>query len=192
MNTSVSMQQSVTDTKLCTKCHENKEVTQFYKNAGMKDGRLNMCSACSVKATAQWRKENDPDGKKRYQQTDIAKKAKERVSAGIRSQYGTGRDKEKAAIRSQRYIHKRRPRVEIEMNEWDSFVVDEVIRVTQLRTTATGFPWNLDHVVPLNHKTASGLHNAFNVQSVPASWNVKKGNRNMNSFWPLPEQTDAL
>lgn len=47
--------------------------------------------------------------------------------------------------------------------------------------------WHLDHTVPLRHRNACGLHNAWNIQVVPAKWNLAKGNRSVAKFWPTAD-----
>ncbi len=41
----------------------------------------------------------------------------------------------------------------------------------------TGTKWHVDHIVPLKHPLACGLHNEFNLRVIPASENQSKGNR---------------
>ena len=45
------------------------------------------------------------------------------------------------------------------------------------RAALTGHPWEVDHIIPLRAKSASGLHNPFNLQVIPRSENRKKSNR---------------
>lgn len=44
-------------------------------------------------------------------------------------------------------------------------------------TKAYGFPWHVDHIVPLNGRNVSGLHVVTNLQVIPGSENSRKGNR---------------
>jgi hypothetical protein len=42
---------------------------------------------------------------------------------------------------------------------------------------AYGFPWHVDHIIPLQGETVSGLHVVDNLQIMPGSENSRKGNR---------------
>ena len=165
--------------KYCKWCQTEKPIDNFHKNPGMKDGRLNKCSACVYAYTTSWREKN-PDCR-RIEHIKVREKTgmlplEEHLAKIKQNAIG---DK----ISRKRYAHKRRLQKEFYFcEEFDKFAVEEALRLCFLREEATGFKWNLDHIVPLNHKTACGLHVAANLQVVPASWNFKKGNRNMNTY----------
>ena len=49
----------------------------------------------------------------------------------------------------------------------------------------TGVRWDVDHIVPLKGTTVNGLHVPWNMQLLPKTQNIKKGNR----VWPdMPQQ----
>lgn len=145
----------------------------------MKDGRLNKCGECVVLSVAAWRKKNKDCRK----MENI--KAREKAGALPRDQYFEKR-KQNAIGRkasANKYAHKRRLQKEFYFcKEFDTLVFEEAIKLCKLREVATGFKWNVDHIVPLNHKIACGLHVAANFQVVPASWNFQKRNTNMNTY----------
>jgi hypothetical protein len=171
--------------KICIKCNEVKVITEFHKHSGMSDGHLNKCRSCVVLAVAAWREKNPEARKHEYSKSQRGKQAQLGFEMGFRNRPGEGRNCVKTRIRGLKYAHKRRAQTETPMTEWDMFVAEEAFKLSVLRNTQTSHKWTVDHIVPLNHKEASGLHNGFNLQVVPASWNFKKGNRNMDSFWPI-------
>lgn len=59
----------------------------------------------------------------------------------------------------------------------DRFVLQECYHLASLRSEATGVPWEVDHLIPLRGKLASGLHCASNLQVIPATLNREKGCR---------------
>lgn len=169
-------------TKICFKCSCEKPLSSFHKHKMMKDGHLNKCSACVVKNVAEWRLKN-PDVRKKEHA-----KIREKKNLQTREEYLNKikhNAKGKKAV-SLEHSHKRRLQIsKVQSTELDEFVFTEAVRLRDLRKETTGINWHVDHIVPINHKEACGLHNAFNIQVVPAKWNVKKGNRNMNEFFSV-------
>lgn len=166
--------------KTCSKCKETKPLEMFHKHSGMKDGVLNQCSACVIKRVAEWRK-NNPDARAKEART-----RQQKLGYMSREEYFTKRktNAKGRKVTSLQYAHKRRAQQERhKVTELDELVFLEACDVRNKRKELTGFDWHIDHIVPINYKTACGLHNAFNLQVVPASWNIKKKHTNMNEFW---------
>jgi hypothetical protein len=167
--------------KICFKCKEEKDLTNFHKRSAMKDGFLNKCSACVVNDVYIWRTKNPEARKKEYiktkQKLGITRTQQE-YFIELRKN-GKGR---KVSIHE--YCSKRRMRTnKVSMTEFDELVQKEASDLCDMREKITMIKWHIDHIVPLNHKEACGLHNGYNLQVVPALWNIKKGNRNMKTYF---------
>lgn len=164
--------------KTCIRCKQTKELSAFHKHKGMKDGRLNKCAVCVKECVDEWRLKNPEARKKEH--------ARRREKEGflprkefnkLRSENAMGRK-----YSALKYTNKRRTQTEFK-NEFDEFVFQEAFKLRETRKEMTGIDWHIDHIVPLNHKQACGLHNAYNFQVVPAAWNVKKRHSNMDVYF---------
>jgi len=71
----------------------------------------------------------------------------------------------------------RRTKVASRGDELTEFVFEEAYNLCRLREQITGFKWHIDHIIPLNGQKVSGLHVWNNLQVIPASVNLSKGNR---------------
>ena len=60
------------------------------------------------------------------------------------------------------------------------FFVQEAYDLARRRTKATGFPWHVDHIVPLRSKLVCGLHCHTNIRVIPGEENLAK----RNYHWP--------
>lgn len=60
------------------------------------------------------------------------------------------------------------------------FFMQETYGLARLRTKASGFKWEVDHIVPLRSPLVCGLHCESNLRVIPKSQNCSKGNRT----WP--------
>ena len=167
------------DVKTCKWCKETKPLSSFHKHCQMKDGRLNKCSSCVLENVYKWRQENPESRKQEYEKT------REKTGRLTRKEYNKKLRKNAIGRKTsiKKYSHKRRlQQVFSFCKELDTFVFEEASELCELREKTTGLKWHIDHIVPLNHPKACGLHVAQNLQVVPALWNLQKGNRNMSIY----------
>ena len=74
------------------------------------------------------------------------------------------------------YRHKRLRNVLWE-KELTDLVTQEAHDLRRLRKQISGVDWHVDHIIPLNGNNVSGFHVWNNLQVIPASVNLSKGNR---------------
>ena len=61
--------------------------------------------------------------------------------------------------------------------ELDALVFAEAFDLAARRKCATGFKWEVDHIIPLGGRNVCGLHVGANIQVIPMIANRKKGNK---------------
>ena len=148
----------------------------------MKDGHLNKCKSCVVAYVSDWRKK-DPN----YRKEEYIKRKPKLGITRTRIEYiadkkvnAKGRRVSLFEYTTKRRMQKKR----MQLTELDLFVQAEAANLCKQREEVTGFKWQIDHIVPLNHKNICGLHNGYNLQVVPAKWNMSKGNRHCEFYFP--------
>ena len=179
--------------KTCSKCKQRKPVPEFHTRADGRDGYRADCKVCRAKvsrawldantekhnaASARWRKKN-PE----LAAVSIAKwnsENPERAAANW-ANYTKQHRAETNAKRSARRAKQRRA-----TPTWaNKFFIEEAYDLAQRRTKATGFKWEVDHIVPMKHPLVQGLHVEFNLQVIPQRTNRIKHNR----YWPdMPQE----
>ncbi len=159
--------------KTCSRCREHKSSALFYKKSGGGTASRPECKVCSNKDHADWKRRNK---QKRY---SYLKKWAELNS-----------DKTKAAGKAYRSSHSTETRIRTAKRraaklqaspKW--LTVGQLNEIKEFYLLAKELQWlseeplEVDHIVPLNGKEVRGLHVPWNLQILPESMNVKKGNR---------------
>lgn len=172
-----------TCSRRCLKCGEEERERAYSSEEGLKKYR---------KYSAEWRKRNPEKArevKKRWRANNTEKhlegirKWKEENREHVR-EYDRAwrqRDPERSRLRSTLASQKRRA---AELNATPSWADQtKIYSFYWLRATKSevyGIEYHVDHIIPLNNPLVCGLHNEFNLQVIPASENLSKG----NSFIP--------
>ena len=129
--------------------------------------------ALAIKRAQTWQKENIE--RKREINAKWREENREQHNAISRVWNSNNKDKKAA------YQAKRRAAQLLRTPKWlsadDWFVIEEAYNLAQLRTQHFGFPWHVDHIIPLQGKFVSGLHVPNNLQVIPGEENSEKSNK---------------
>lgn len=94
----------------------------------------------------------------------------------INREWNKANKPKKAALESKRRaaLLQRTPKW---LTEDDLWIIEQAFELAALRTKMLGFPWHVDHIIPLQGRKVSGLHVPTNIQVIPGTENVKKHNK---------------
>ena len=147
--------------KVCTQCKEELPHSSFHRRAAMTDGYRSSCKKCNKKYQTKegWTKANRKQGHLSMDEW----MAQPRIPQSIR--VARRRAKLKQAYRNEW------------LSEFDQFVIQEMYCTSKTRTALTGIQHHVDHVVPLQGDTVSGLHVPWNLQVITAEENYRKNNK---------------
>lgn len=155
--------------KICCRCKENKELSEFSKNKSTKDGFQKECKFC-VK--------NRNDSNKQeilLQQKTYRKSTKVRKSNYLKEYYKTNKDHflaRNARRRASKLCATPTWLTKEELQE-----IEELYEIARAFRLYTGEDYHVDHIVPLQGKDVCGLHVPWNLQVLSATENLSKSNK---------------
>ncbi len=106
---------------------------------------------------------------------DYREANKERISSQ-RNNYIASNKARRASMNAKRRARELRATVGWG-DDLTSFVAEQAYDLAKRREAATGFGWQVDHMIPLQARTACGLHVWNNLQVIPARLNNSKLNK---------------
>ena len=192
--------------KSCVTCGESKELEFFYRRKDSPDGYRNDCKLCrKAKSHSNyfsdlvnkraWHREHHREKMELnpnwYAEYYAANKEKMSVynAKGYRERY-----RAKRLVQAKQWAqdnpgmanaNKKAYKVAkinacppwVRSNPELMWVMSQVYELAVMRSEMFGFPWHVDHVVPLRGKVVSGLHVPWNLQVIPGVDNMSKSNK---------------
>jgi hypothetical protein len=195
-------------TKVCTKCHEDKPLEEFYKHPTNKDGRESICKVCKKAYYEEHREEilayqQENKEKIRAKKKTNYEKNKEEIAAKHKAYYEE--HKEEIAVRKKANYEKNKEEILAQKKAYSKANPEKCAaktaqrKATKIQQTP---PWyekekceflykkcielnvlwgtnmHVDHFIPLQGRSVRGLHCWDNLQLMDASLNISKGNKN--------------
>lgn len=131
------------------------------------------CIACRAERLSKWRTENT-DAVKKHNSTQYAKHT-QKIKDGIKKWAKNNPAKVMAYTRASQT--KRNLRYPKWLTADERWMMQQAYELAALRTKLFGFPWHVDHIIPLQGEIVSGLHTPYNLQVIPGADNVRKSNK---------------
>ena len=134
------------------------------------------CLECRKINLKVWRQKN-PEKVKAHNDTQYLRYPEIKDAYKARRKKYEQNNPHKVAAKTAKYIAAKRQRMPIWVDDDHLLMIEEAYELAALRTKNLGFPWHVDHIIPLRGKNVSGLHVIQNLQVIPGIENVKKSNR---------------
>ena len=159
--------------KTCNKCKIEKELTEFHKDKGKKDGHSTCCKICAKARTAKWQVENKD--RKNRNQAKYRNSNKELLAKRYKEYTANNPNIPRARLAKRRA--KKLQATPHWLTEKDHDRIKHIYWMADLITKITGEQHHVDHITPLQGENVCGLHVPENLQILTATENLSKGNK---------------
>lgn len=167
------------NTKVCTKCEEEQNICNFYKQKRYKDGYKSICKSCCVQLTKVWKKSNPSKvikQKNKYYELNKDKESKraKKYRKSNKDKMNEYKRKRKALMLGNSHSKYTLQQV-IDVYGLNCYICNKRIDIkAQRQVGKDGWEYglHLDHYVPLSK---GGADNLENVRPTHGLCNIKKG-----------------
>ena len=178
--------------KVCKKCFAEKPTSMFKKDARLKDGLHIYCLDCTREIRRNYYKKNrDVELKKSCIKTKIwYLKNKEEVLKKKSEYHLKNREKilsyqkkwrkentEKTAFLTSLFRAKKKQRTPPWVTKQMRDLMKQEYELAKWASSVIGVKFHVDHIVPLQGETVSGLHVPWNLRVIPSTQNISKRNK---------------
>jgi hypothetical protein len=163
--------------KSCTKCGDVKPYADFYaQKMNSKDGYQSHCKKCDNARKDAWKLKNPELAKSYSKKADANKYVKNKSTINKRNK--TWKVENPGALQSmdarrRAAVLKRTPAW---LSDFDHLRIKCRYEVAAMLNKHGVQRWHVDHIIPLQGKTVSGLHVPSNLQVITKAANLAKGN----------------
>lgn len=156
--------------KKCTGCKIDKDTTEYHRKG---NGLKPRCKECTRSARKRYYRQNKEAANTKSKEHYYSNR--EQALVRKRAYY-----QQNKASYQQRWSKRRAQKLQATpswLTDEHKFMLDEIYELRQLRSEMTGVEHHVDHIVPLQGKATCGLHVPWNLQVIPATENLAKGNK---------------
>ena len=163
--------------KTCTRCGLVGEYDKFYRQTmNSKDGYQSHCKACDNARVKKWGL-NNPEKVKNYsKKADANKYLKNKDVINARNKKWKKDNPAKMMAFDAKRRASRIQRTPKWLSEFDLLAIECKYSVCAMLNKYGSQKFHVDHIIPLHGKKVSGLHVPRNLQVIPGSLNLTKGN----------------
>ena len=174
--------------KICSHCKQEKPFVAFYASSTHKSGYASWCKECEserCKAKNQVNRDGRLARAKEWREThsETAKNGvlawreanKERYANYFVEYAKANRGKVNAKWMKREAAKK--SRTPSWLSDDEHWMIEQVYDIAAIRTKMLGISFHVDHIIPLQGKTVSGLHVPWNLQVISAKQNQMKSNK---------------
>ena len=170
--------------RTCKKCLVTKDLSDFKKHT---HGYRHVCKRCQFLAELSnpVSYANRLERMKKYRHSVKGKETEKKYSSSAEGKmarataikkYESNTGKAKKVARTIARRLGKMQRTPLWLTDFDKLKIQCFYSVAAMLTRENKEPWHVDHIVPLQGKTVSGLHVANNLQVLPAKLNLAKAN----------------